>query len=150
MRRPLAAERGITDHLGRQAEARAAREQAILGILLEERRRHLRRLSIGRRRHDQALHRADVPPRADELRRQPVEQLGMHGRLALHAEVFLRLDDADAEIHLPEAIHGDARGERMSGCTSHFASVSRLSGASFGSGGSIAGTPGCTLSVWLR
>ena len=38
----------------------------------------------------------------------------------------------------------------MAGSTSHFASVSRLSGAPSGSGGSIAGTPGCTLSVWLR
>ena len=39
----------------------------------------------------------------------------MDRRLALHAEVFLRLDDADAEVHLPEAIHRDARGERMAG-----------------------------------
>jgi hypothetical protein len=34
-------------------------------------------------------------------------------RLPLHAEIFLRLDDAVAEVHLPEAIHGDARGQRM-------------------------------------
>ena len=44
---------------------------------------------------------------------QPVEQLGMAGRLALDAEVLGGLDQADAEVLLPEAIDGDARGQRV-------------------------------------
>ena len=44
---------------------------------------------------------------------QPVEQFGMDRPLALRAEIVHRLDDADAEEHLPEAIHGDARGQRI-------------------------------------
>ena len=67
---------------------------------------------------------------------------GCDWRLALDAEILLRLHDADAEIHLPEPVDGDARVSGWPGSTSHFASVSRLSGASLGSGGSIAGTPG--------
>ena len=123
-------QRGVADHLGRQAEARPAREQPVLGILLEQRRRRLRRLAVGRRRHDQPLHRPDVPAGADELGRQPVEQLRMHRRLALHAEVFLRLDDAVAEVHLPEPVDRDARGERMlRDRRATCASVRRLSGA---------------------
>ena len=50
----------------------------------------------------------------------------MNRRLALHTEVFLRLDDAGAEVHLPETIHGNAGGEGCAGSTSHFASVSRV------------------------
>ena len=38
---------------------------------------------------------------------------GCDGRLALRAEVLRRLHDADAEVHLPVSVHGDARGQRM-------------------------------------
>ena len=106
-------QRGVADQFRGQALTRTARQQPVVGIALAQCRGGRRGLAIGRRRHDQALHRPHVPPGADELGRQPVEQLGMLGRLALHAEVFLGLDDAVAEIGLPEAIDGDARGERM-------------------------------------
>ena len=37
----------------------------------------------------------------------------MHGPLALRAEIFHRLDDADPEVHLPQPVHHHARGERV-------------------------------------
>ena len=37
----------------------------------------------------------------------------MAGRFALRAEILGGLDQAGAEIRLPEAIHGDARGQRI-------------------------------------
>ena len=43
--------------------------------------------------------------------RQPVEQLGMAGRFALRAEVFLGLDQPDAEDLRPEAIDGHSGGQ---------------------------------------
>ena len=149
--RPLAAS-AVSRIISAGRRMRGARASSrFSGILLEERRRHLRRLAIGRRRDDQPLHRAHVPAGADELGGEPVEQLRMDRRLPLHAEILLRLDDADGRSTICQNRLTATRA--VSGCagsTSHFARVSRLSGASFGSGGSIAGTPGCTFSVWLR
>ena len=72
-------------------------------------------LAIGGR-EDHPLHqRLDVPARVDELARQPVEQFGMTGPLALHAEVVAGLDQALTEQLLPEAIDHHARGQRMVG-----------------------------------
>ena len=56
-----------------------------------------------------------IPVQSDELGRQPVEQFGVAGPVALRAEVFAGLDDADAEEHLPQAVDGDARGQRVVG-----------------------------------
>ena len=53
----------------------------------QSRRRPLRRLPVGRRGQDQPVHRLQLPAPRDELGRQPVEQLGMAGRLAQPAEV---------------------------------------------------------------
>ncbi len=55
----------------------------------------------------------DVPAVLAELDGQPVEQLGMRGQLAGHAQVARGFDQARAEHFLPEAIDGDARGQRM-------------------------------------
>ena len=59
----------------------------------------------------------------------------MRRPFALRAEIFDGLHNASAEIHLPEAVHGDAREQRIFGVTSHFARPSRLFGAPAGSGG---------------
>ena len=53
------------------------------------------------------------PAVADELRRQPVEQFRMRGRCALRAEVIFRLDDAQPEMPLPDAIDRHSRRERI-------------------------------------
>ena len=51
---PADGQRLVANHLGRQAEARAARQQAILRIALQQLGRGLRRLPVGRARHDQS------------------------------------------------------------------------------------------------
>ena len=57
--------------------------------------------------------RLHVPAGAHELGGQPVEQLGMRRPFALRAEILDRLHQAGAEIHLPEAIHRHAGGQRI-------------------------------------
>ena len=57
--------------------------------------------------------RFDVPAALHEFDGQPVEQFRMHRPFALRAEIVHRLDDAEAEVGLPEAVHGDAGGERI-------------------------------------
>ena len=59
---------------------------------------------------DEALH---VPAVLHEIDGEPVEQFGVARLLALRAEVGGGGDEAGAEEDLPEAIHLDARGERV-------------------------------------
>ena len=98
----------------------------------------------------QPVQRLDVPAGADELGGQPVEQLGVAGRLALHAEVLGGLHQAGAEELLPGAVDRHAGRQRVvrrrpasapgrAGC----------SGTPAGSGGRPAGTPGATFSPGL-
>jgi len=94
-----------------QAEARAAGEQAVLGVARHQLRCDFRRLPIRRRHHDGFLQRLHVPAEADELRRQPVEQLGVTRRLGLRTEVLRRLHEAVAEELFPSAVHPHTRGQ---------------------------------------
>ena len=55
----------------------------------------------------------DIPAAIDELGGQPVQQLRVRRRGALRAEVLHGRDDAPSEDHLPEAVHGHPRRERM-------------------------------------
>ena len=55
----------------------------------------------------------DAPPVFHELRRQPVEQFGVRGPFAGHAEIVDGPDDATSEVVLPDPVHHDSRGERM-------------------------------------
>ena len=50
-----------------------------------------------------------VPSGADQLGREPIEELGMRRRLSLDAEVLGRFDEARAEMVLPDPVDGDAR-----------------------------------------
>ena len=72
-------ERVVADHLRGQPVAGTSRQQPVLRIFLMQRRSHLRGPAVGRGRHDQTLHRLHVPPGANELGREPVEQFGMRG-----------------------------------------------------------------------
>ena len=54
-----------------------------------------------------------APAALHELDRQPVEQLRVRRRRALTAEVVLGLDNPSAEVLLPHAIDGHARGQRV-------------------------------------
>ena len=55
------------------------------------------------------------PAAGDELAREPVEQLGVARAVAVLAKIVRRLDEAGAEVVLPDAIHGDAGGEWVRG-----------------------------------
>ena len=136
----------VADHLGIHAEARAAREQAVLGILLELLRRGRGRLAIGRRRDHQLEELLHVPARLAELDGQPVEQLRMRWAARPEPKSPAVLHQARAEDLLPEAIDRDAGRQRILGSTSHCARPSRLRGRSPAMGGSTAGTPGVTSS----
>ena len=59
----------------RQPVTRAAGEQAVRGVLLEQLGRHLRRLAVRAARDDQPVHRLHVPAALAELDGEPVEQL---------------------------------------------------------------------------
>ena len=64
-------------------------------------------------------------PSFDELRGEPVEQLGMRRRLAHDAEVVRRAHQAFAEVVVPDAIDDDAGGQRMLRAGEPCASVRR-------------------------
>ena len=64
----------------------------------------LGRLAIGRRGQDQPVQRLEVPALSHEFGRQPVEQLGMAGRLAQAAEVARRARQPPPEMVLPDPV----------------------------------------------
>jgi hypothetical protein len=67
----------------------------------------------------------------------------MGGRDALGAEVVLRLDQAAAEVLLPDAVDRHAGGQRVAGSTIQRARSRRLGWAA-ARGGRMAGVPGAT------
>src|SRR5690242_19021450 len=54
-----------------------------------------------------------TPSSPDELARQPVEKFGKRGPGALRAEIVLGFHNSFAEVLLPDAVHGDASGQRI-------------------------------------
>ena len=103
----------VADDFGREAEARAAGEQAVVGVFLEHLGRHRRAALVGRAGHDQLVHRLHVPLAVDEFHRQPVEQLGIARPFGLRPEVLRSLHEADAEEAFPGAVDPDAAGQRV-------------------------------------
>ena len=55
----------------------------------------------------------DVPAAFHELDRQPVEQLLIHGRLALRADVVEDFRNPGSKKHLPQAVHEYTRRQRI-------------------------------------
>jgi hypothetical protein len=66
-------QRLIANHFRRQAEARAAGEEAIVGITALQFRRHPRRLPIGCRGHELFHEGFEIPLVFGEFGRQPIE-----------------------------------------------------------------------------
>src|SRR5439155_16024065 len=95
------------------AETGTASEQTILRVPGEQFGRAPGYLAVGGRSDDESLHVFHIPAGPDEFGRQPLEQFRVRRPLALNAEVFHRLGQADAETLLPETIDGHARGERV-------------------------------------
>ena len=61
------------------------------------------------------MHRLQLILLPSEFGREPVEQLWMGGPATVEAEVARRLDDAGAEMVVPEAIDLDAGEQRLGG-----------------------------------
>ena len=101
-------ERLIADHPGREAESRPTGEESIVGIAFKLDRRPLGGLAINAAGDNSADEMFVVPLVFHEVGSEPVEEFGMNGDLALHAEVFRAFDKTDAEEFLPKAIYGNA------------------------------------------
>ena len=105
-------EDGVAELLGVEAlqgEVRVIAVQRILDVLLG---RLLAALLIDRREHDHALQLLERHTVLLELRRQILEQCGIGWWIADGAEVVGGVDDAGAEVPLPDAVDPDAGGER--------------------------------------
>ena len=106
-------ERRVADDFRFQAEAVLAGKQAVARIDGGRIGAIGRRLPVGGRVQDQTVNVLEVPATADELRREPVEQLWVAGWIALRAKIVLGLYDPQTEIALPESVHGDPGRERV-------------------------------------
>ena len=69
-------------------------------------------LAVCGRVHDETVEFFDAPTVIHKFGRQPVEQIGMRRQFRACAEVFRRLEQARAEVTLPDAIHERARSRR--------------------------------------
>ncbi len=125
----------IADHFSGKAEARAVREQTIFGIFLKQFGRDGRRWLIDGRCDDEALHGFDIPLAGEEFGGEPIEQIFIGGRVTLGAEIFGGLHEADAKIHLPKMIDGDAGSERVGGIDNPLGESEAIAGASAGRAG---------------
>ena len=95
----------IANHLGIHAEARAAREETVVEILLLTSGIGCGALSVGRRHHDELLQGLDVPAASNELGGQPIEEFRMRGQFTLAAEVLAGLYQTRSKAALPEPVH---------------------------------------------
>ena len=109
----------VANDLRIEPQPALAGQQPVVRIDQSQFRPGVRRLPIRRRGHDQTMHVPQVPAfaqrklRLHELHGEPVEQLRMRGRRPLQSEVVFRLDQALAEVVLPQSIHGDSGRERI-------------------------------------
>ena len=106
-------ERVVANHFGGQAQTRAAREPLVLRVISHRLRVGEAALAIHATHHDGLQQRLRVPAALDETQRQPVQHLGIKRLLPLAAEVLGSLHKAAPEDALPNAVHRDAREQRM-------------------------------------
>ena len=93
------------------AIARAAGEQAVLGVFFDEDRVGHGRLAESVAGDDELIQFLYVPARVDEFEGEPIEKGGVAGKLALGAEVLRCFDEADAHHALPHAVDDDSGGD---------------------------------------
>ena len=110
-------EHGVPDRVAIQTAAAHAAEIVIVGILLQTGAivRDACGLLVSIRKHDQTVHLLHAPSAGGELGGQPVEQLGVRGRVALAAEIVGSSHDALAEVALPDAVHNHAAQQGLVG-----------------------------------
>ena len=104
-------ERGVADHPAGQAEASAAGQQLVLGVLGEQGGGDGGVLTIGRAHDDELEGALEVPSVLDQVHREPVEEFRVDRPLALQPEVFGSPHESLAEEHLPQVVHRHARGQ---------------------------------------
>ena len=110
-------EHGVADLLGVEPMDHPLPDQSILRVHRagrgELRLRPPGRLAVRRRGQDHPMDRLPAPPSGHELARQPVEQLGMAGRLPQPAEVAGSADQAASEVILPDPVDDHPGRERV-------------------------------------
>ena len=105
-------EHRVAGHFGVDAKPRAAGQQPILRIALQQLVGKSRVLAIGRRGDDRSQQVLQAPIVLHEVDGQPIEQLGVRRRRGANAEVLGRFHDPDAEHRLPDAIDRDSSRRR--------------------------------------
>ena len=142
--RPLAASAVIAHDFGRHSRHAGPRAAAgcadrAAGSI----RRRVGRSAVRRRHDDHPVQPLDVPARLHE-RRRPASRAARDGVGidALRAEVLRGLDEALAEMHLPQAVHEDARRQRIASDRTAIAPDRAGSAAAARSTGRSASMPG--------
>ena len=103
----------IPNHLRGQTQPGTPRQKAVGRILLEQCRRELRRLQVGRAGHDHPLESLAVPLQSNQLAGQPVQQEWMCRGLPLRPEILGRRHQSRAEVQLPQSVRRHTGGEWM-------------------------------------
>ena len=122
------------DH-GGQAKTAGPADKTVFRIVFALPVVHFTGLPIGRARDDQPVHFLLAPTQILEFHGQPVQEIEVKGVLALHAEIFGGLDQADSEKPLPHPVDLDAGGQGCSRESSHLDNPRRLRGQSSFIGG---------------
>ena len=105
---------GVVPHLlGADPEPRRPVQQAVVRVGIGDRPVEGGRLPIGVRQGDLADQSLHIPTRLHEVDRQPVEQFGVGGVIALGAEIAERFDDAGAEHLGPNPVDEHPGRQRM-------------------------------------
>jgi len=105
-------ERGITHDLRVSAETGPACEEPVGRVALDQGRRRDRRLLVGAAGDDGPEQVFVAPAILHEVDREPVEQVAVFRYGRARAEVLGGVDETNPEHGLPDAVDGDARGER--------------------------------------
>src|SRR5262245_39893814 len=114
-------ERRVAHFLRRHAAAVHAPVPAVAGVFRERRRRVVVARLIDRTQHQQPLEFLDRVSVVGEPAREILEQLGVARLFAELPEVARRVDEARAEVPLPDAVHDDAPRDRlMDDCIGQF------------------------------
>ena len=100
------------DH-GGQAKTAGPADETVFRIVFALPVVHFTGLPIGRARDDQPVHFLLAPTQVLEFHGQPVQEIEVKGVLALHAEIFRGLDQADSEKPLPHPVDLDAGGQGL-------------------------------------
>ena len=110
-------QKSIAQLLGRESARREVGEQLVIGVL-SSKSLHLpvvTRLPVGPRSHDEPVHALEGPPLLHKIGCQPIQQVRMGGPRALGSEIVGVPREALAKVMLPDPIHDDPRGERITG-----------------------------------